>query len=418
MIRRASMVTGAAVAWRSRVERWSGSTLSRKMRLALVLATTAIYVLTFNSFVEVGSRGLASLSVLPVVTTAWLFGMRAGVAAAVAVFPLNSVLLNLTDPGQGNVLLRPGGIPGTISLVLCGLTVGWLRDLLARVREQARALDHQRAHLQEQVVERLRADERLREIARLKDELVSVVSHELRGPLTSFVGFSELLLTRDCSEEQRHRILNIMLQEGRRLATFVDEFLDLQRIESGAQSIEALSSDLRAVLEDAVAAAGEDPERPIVLDLPEGLPAAQIHAGRMRQVLANLLTNARKYSPGGGAVRVTARLSGASMIEVAVSDSGLGIPAEALPRVFEKFYRVNGADREAIKGTGLGLAICRSIVEDHGGLIWVESSGPGCGTRFCFTLPLASGLPQPALHAREGQQALGSLVVLAHPSRT
>ncbi|HEY3110206.1 MAG TPA: ATP-binding protein, partial [Chloroflexota bacterium] len=126
-----------------------------------------------------------------------------------------------------------------------------------------------------------------------------------------------------------------------------------------------------------------------VLDLPPVLPLVSADADRVLQVLANLLSNARKFSPGGGEVTLAARpLEGA--VEVSVRDRGLGLPPEAVPRLFEKFYRVDNSDRREIKGTGLGLAICRQIIEAHGGEIGVESEGLGTGARFRFTLPTVS----------------------------
>src|SRR5262249_44136885 len=109
----------------------------------------------------------------------------------------------------------------------------------------------------------------------------------------------------------------------------------------------------------------------------------------IQQVLANLLSNARKYSPQGGAIEVSARAEKDS-VTIAVQDHGLGIPAEALPRLFEKFYRVDNSDRRSIKGTGLGLAIVKQLVDAHGGRVWAESAGPGEGARFVFTLPCAA----------------------------
>jgi signal transduction histidine kinase len=228
-----------------------------------------------------------------------------------------------------------------------------------------------------------------RTLERAKDELVSVVSHELRTPLASLVGFAELLLDRDYSEAQRRQFLTVMLQEGRRLTALINDFLDLQRIESGRQQLSPTPTDLRPLLTQSVDSVGDDPDRPIVLDLPEALPLALADPDRVQQVIANLLSNARKYSPAGGRVRLSADVSD-GVIAVTVEDQGLGIPADALPRLFEKFYRVDNSDRRTIRGTGLGLAIVKQIVEAHGGRVWAESDGPGQGSRFRFTLPIAA----------------------------
>jgi PAS domain S-box-containing protein len=227
-----------------------------------------------------------------------------------------------------------------------------------------------------------------RELARAKDALVSIVSHDLRTPLASIVGFAELLLTRPFGEAQRREFLTIMLQEGQRLATLINDFLDIQHLESGRVQLALAPTDLGPLLAQCVAAAGDDPARPIVLELPPDLPPVQADAARIQQVVTNLLSNARKYSPQGGTIRVAARQQ-EGWVAVAVADQGLGLPPEALPRLFEKFYRVDSPDRREIQGTGLGLAIVRQIVEAHGGQVHAESPGLNQGTTFTFTLPVA-----------------------------
>lgn len=227
-----------------------------------------------------------------------------------------------------------------------------------------------------------------RALTRTKDELVSVVSHELRTPLASMVGFSELLLTREFPEPERREFVTIISHESQRLTALINDFLDLQRMESGRLSIQLKRIDIGPLLEQGAKAAGPDPSCPIAMTVPEDLPLVLADPERIQQVLANLISNARKYSPAGGEIRLVAWQSG-SQVQVDVIDRGLGIPAEALPHLFEKFYRVDNSDRRAIKGTGLGLAICRQIVDAHGGRIWVESAGLGQGSRFSFTLRAA-----------------------------
>ncbi|MBI3965109.1 MAG: PAS domain S-box protein [Chloroflexi bacterium] len=230
-----------------------------------------------------------------------------------------------------------------------------------------------------------------RALARTKDELIAVVSHELRTPLACVLGVAELLLLRTLSPEEQHEMLQMMIREGQRLTALLNDFLDLQRIESGRQPMRPAPLKLGEVLQSAVRAVGQDAERPIVLEVAEPLPLVTADEERIQQVLVNLLTNARKYSPEGGEVRLAARaLNGA--VEISVQDHGLGLPSESLGQLFEKFYRVDNSDRRAIKGTGLGLAICREIVTAHNGKIWVESAGLGQGARFSFTLPVSAAL--------------------------
>src|SRR6266536_1060425 len=145
-----------------------------------------------------------------------------------------------------------------------------------------------------------------RDLVRTKDELVSVVSHELRTPLASVVGFAELLRPRDLAEPQRQQFLTVIEEEGRRLTALINDFLDLQRMESGRQQISAKPEELAPLLERAVAAAGDDPICPILIEVEDWLPAVRVDADRIQQVMTNLLSNARKYSPAGGEIRVAA----------------------------------------------------------------------------------------------------------------
>jgi signal transduction histidine kinase/CheY-like chemotaxis protein/HAMP domain-containing protein len=230
-----------------------------------------------------------------------------------------------------------------------------------------------------------------RELNRVKDELVSVVSHELRTPLASLVGFANLLLTRDVAEKQRRQYLGIIADEGHRLTALINDFLDLQRMESGHMEIAPAPVEIRPLFERAVAGA-QDTTHAFYLDIPSDLPCVRADPAKLQQVLANLLSNACKYAPDAADIRVSAE-SMDGQVRVSVADQGLGVPPEALPQLFTKFFRVDNSDRRKIKGTGLGLAICKQIIAAHGGRIWAESEGLGKGTRIFFTLPVATEAP-------------------------
>jgi signal transduction histidine kinase len=279
---------------------------------------------------------------------------------------------------------------------------GLLFAALLVVARGAAALIRRQQAEQLGLIERAAQAEALRRADALKNELISVVSHELRTPLTSVVGFTELLMERGFDEAQREGFLQLLQQEGLRLTELLDEFLDLQRIESGHQQLAAIPTDLRAVLSRAAAAAQGDPSHPLAFDLPSELPLVQADPDRVHQVLANLLSNAKKYSPDGGEVRLSA-VARDGEVEVSVADRGLGIPPEAMERLFERFFRIDTSDRRAIRGTGLGLAIVRQIVDAHGGRTWAESEGSGRGARFAFTLPFAktSAAAAPKIRGRE-----------------
>jgi CheY-like chemotaxis protein/anti-sigma regulatory factor (Ser/Thr protein kinase) len=152
--------------------------------------------------------------------------------------------------------------------------------------------------------------------------------------------------------------------------------------------------DLRPLLEQVASGGAADRKHPVRLDVPHALPLVMADPDRVQQVVDNLLSNARKYSPRGGAIDIQARALGTG-VEVSVTDHGLGVPQHALPHLFDKFYRVAGEDRRGIDGTGLGLAIARQIIEDHAGEIGATSPGPGQGTTFVFRLPVADALAEP-----------------------
>ena len=232
-------------------------------------------------------------------------------------------------------------------------------------------------------------------VSRAKDEMVSLVSHELRTPLASLLGFTELLYSRDLSEAQRKLYLGVMLREGRRLTDLINDVLHLQRLDAGHQDLNLAPADVKALIQRAVAAAGEDIQRPIDVQVPARLPLVMVDPDAILQVLANFLSNARKYSPDGGLILVSAQVEG-DMVEIDVQDHGLGLPSDALPKLFGTFYRVDSGDHRLIKGTGLGLAIIRKIVEAHGGQVRVTSDGPGQGSHFQFTLPTVRETPKVA----------------------
>lgn len=225
-------------------------------------------------------------------------------------------------------------------------------------------------------------------VEQLKDDLVSTVSHELRTPLASLRGFVELLLVREFSPSQQRQYLTIMQKETIRLSTLINDFLDLQRIESGRQSYHLESIDLVPLLHEAlVLFASHKTSHVFHIHAPDSPLAVRAEADRIQQVLANLLANAVKFSPNGGTIRLEAERQEKFVI-VQISDEGIGIAAEMIPQLFQKFFRADNAATRKIGGTGLGLALVKQIIEAHGGQVWVESTG-GKGSTFSFSLPVA-----------------------------
>lgn len=225
-----------------------------------------------------------------------------------------------------------------------------------------------------------------KEAERMKNDLVATVSHELRTPLTSLRGFAELMLQREYPPEKQKKFLGIIDKEATRLANLINDFLDVQRIESGRQVYNFDRVDITVLLKEAAALfRGSSATHEFVLEAASGV-FVLADAERIRQVLANLVSNAVKFSPHGGAVELGVAERG-GFAHCSVSDEGIGIPPEGLTKLFQKFYRVDNTETRKIGGTGLGLALVKQIVEAHKGEVQVESA-PGKGSTFTFTLPL------------------------------
>jgi PAS domain S-box-containing protein len=226
-----------------------------------------------------------------------------------------------------------------------------------------------------------------KQIERLKDELVSTVSHELRTPLTSLRGFTELMLKKDFSRDKQREFLTIIQNESIRLTNLINDFLDLQRMESGRQTYNFSPIHIDMLMREVAAIIAPDNGRhPLHTAFPGQLPQVHADADRLRQVLSNLISNAVKYSPQGGRITVGARQQKGEVVAW-VADEGMGIPPEAIPRLFTKFFRVDSRDTRSISGTGLGLSLVKRIIEAHEGRVWVESV-EGVGSTFFFTLPI------------------------------
>lgn len=234
-----------------------------------------------------------------------------------------------------------------------------------------------------------REAERLRDLDKLKDDIISTVSHELRTPMAALVGFAELMSARRLDEPTRAHYLSVIVREGQRLTALLDDFLDLQRLQSGTMSFHSSDSDLGEIVASAVECLPVASTCSIRVDLETSDARVRVDADRIKQVVLNLLSNALKYSPGGG--RITVRVARRDdVLEVTVADQGLGIPPELTDKLFERFYRISADGHAGIKGTGLGLMISRRIIEQHGGRIWAESPGPGKGSTFGFVLPVSA----------------------------
>ena len=228
----------------------------------------------------------------------------------------------------------------------------------------------------------------VRRLETVRRDFVANVSHELKTPLTAISGFAETLATDEPDAEHRRQFAEVIQSNARRMQRIVDDLLDLSRIESGGWVPNPVAVDARAAAADAVAPCREAADaKGIALRTAIDPGAASVVADptALRQVIANLIDNALRYTPRGGSVEVFTEPDGAG-VWVGVRDTGIGIAAEHLPRIFERFYRVDAARSREAGGTGLGLAIVRHLAEAHGGRARAASV-PGRGTTVAVFLP-------------------------------
>jgi PAS domain S-box-containing protein len=259
-----------------------------------------------------------------------------------------------------------------------------IRDIRERKQAEDRLRELERTYTRE-------LEARNREVERanqLKSEFLASMSHELRTPLHTIIGFSELL-----SEElegplnpKQQRFMNHIHTDSLHLLELINDILDISKIESGRIQLRRETFDLTRALEEILSSVRpQAAAKSIAVETSVSIPTA-IFADRLRvkQVLFNLLSNALKFTPAGGKIRIEGALMD-SFLQISVSDTGIGIPKEQHQAVFDKFYQVGATTKGVREGTGLGLAITKALVEEHGGRIWLESQ-PGKGSSFTFTI--------------------------------
>jgi len=244
-------------------------------------------------------------------------------------------------------------------------------------------------------------------IERMKDDFVLTVSHELRTPVTVVKGFAEMLTAQKRGLNSRqYEAAEVIADSAEQLQKMINDLLDLARSDAGKLRIDPKPTAVRGLAQKAgrhMRPHFEERDQRLTVSVEKELPEVRADADRVGQVLANLLTNANKYSPEGAKVRLTAQRNG-SQVEFAVSDDGPGLGEEELDHVFERFWRAQSGETQEVGGTGLGLAIAKSLVELHQGEITADSV-PGKGTTFRFTLPVADGRRRRRTRARKPAKA-------------
>lgn len=231
----------------------------------------------------------------------------------------------------------------------------------------------------------------LRRLERIRQDFVANVSHELRTPVSSIKGYAETLLEGALKDKENAKdFLQIIYSDSERLAKLIDDILDLSKIESGKLKMDLKSQEIKPLIQRVVSQLkkqAEDKSITINTDILQDIPKVIIDETMIAQVLLNLLDNAIKYTAEGGSVKISAKEKD-KFVEIDISDTGVGIPEKYLPRLFERFYRVDKARSRELGGTGLGLSIVKHIIQAHNGDVSVESI-LGKGSIFSFTLPKA-----------------------------
>jgi len=317
---------------------------------------------------------------------------------------------------------RPFDREEVLQVVRRAIAEGELRRENARLTQQLVETNKQLAERNrqlEETVHRLQAaNEKLKELDGMKSSFLSMISHELRAPLTVAKGYIDLAESESAGKNERVReFLHVAADNCKHLAQMIDDLLDISRMEAGRYKIDPQPTRMGKLITQAVASlTGAAAGKGVTLQahVPADLPLVHADPVRILQVLTNLLNNAIKFTPEGGKITVTASLATAnhrpptavqlpsavggrppalsqvegSAVVITVTDTGIGIPPHELEAIFDKFYQVQRAAEPEPRGVGLGLAICREIVALHGGRIWAESDGQH-GSVFRFTLPKA-----------------------------
>lgn len=391
-----------------------------QLRTVTLVVTTVIYIVVFASLYETHGRDAMPLSIIPVILAAWLFGLRAALAAAAFVFAVNTVVMAQTLTPNLKDVIEIGG-SGAVALIVVGGVTGKMRDLSHQLRwelnERKQNEEELRRHrtnleglvsartseleeavlqLRQEIAERKQIQEELKQslekeqrLNQLKSRFTSMVSHEFRTPMTVIQSCAEILETysdRMPAEKKAEKFQTIQTQVSH-MVDLLDDILALDRAENVGPVYNPQALDIaaycRAIIDEFKPTAKT---HQINITTSADASLAMIDESLMRRAIWNLLSNAVKYSPAGTAIEVRVARHG-DQAQISVKDYGIGVPEEDRKDLFEIFHRAHNVG--SIQGTGLGLPIVKQAVLAHGGSIDFESE-VGVGSTFTITLPVSA----------------------------
>lgn len=363
-----------------------GELFRRHKEVTLVATASLLILVAFIDYITGVDFSFSIFYLVPISVVSWYVGLRAGVLASMA----GAVLWFIVDSVLGGHLYENPAAGYWNSLVRFGFFI-IVTLTLSRLRSSLEAI---RSHTDELTMAYTELDRARKEQLIIKDQILSHVSHELRTPLTSVHQFITILLDGLAGEIRKEQkdYLQIALRNVDQLSKMIDDLLESTRADSGKWHFEPEPMNLQVILEELVQtfdSAASEKKISLATEIGRNLPSLWADPNRVHQVLLNLLDNALKFTPEGGAIKVRAGVfeKDPAFVCVSVADTGPGISLEDQEMLFQRLYQKDEASPTSRKGLGLGLYICKEIVSRHKGTIWVVSQ-IGRGSTFSFTLPV------------------------------